>query len=264
MDASDQASFPDVTGLPQEPRVPDAVPTARPSVKSPGPSFAALLRGVLVMAAAVALVALTGLRWARAFERFPGFPRGGPFSPLWRLRSRARRAPAVAAPAGAAAKQPRAVAFHLEAPEAKAVLLGGSFNGFDAGGSPMTRRPDGAWEAVLTLPPGRYFYKFKVDGRWTLDPSNPERTSGAREALSRWTSNETIPPPLRRGRGARRRMLGSRAPPGPSSPAAGNRSREAAPAARGVHGRSRVGPLGRRAGAGSLGRGRVPGRPARK
>ncbi len=46
----------------------------------------------------------------------------------------------------------------------------------------MTRRPDGTWEATLPLAPGRYAYKFKVDGRWTLDPANPEHSSSPREA----------------------------------------------------------------------------------
>jgi hypothetical protein len=134
---------------------------------------------VLFVAVAVAAAVLAGLRWARAYERYRVFRRAD-IAGL--LAPEPAAAVSAAAPAGPAVKQPRAVAFHLDAPDAKAVLLGGSFNDFDAGETPMTRRLDGTWEAVLTLPPGRYFYKFKVDGRWTLDPSNPERTGGAHEA----------------------------------------------------------------------------------
>jgi hypothetical protein len=74
------------------------------------------------------------------------------------------------------AKKPRTVVFRLLAPAAKKVFLGGSFNDFDARRHPLTRRPDGLWEISLDLPPGRYVYKFKVDGRWELDPTNPERS----------------------------------------------------------------------------------------
>jgi hypothetical protein len=72
---------------------------------------------------------------------------------------------AVAPPA------PGTVSFRLFAPAAGKVLLGGTFNGYRA--QPMTRGPDGVWEASRDLAPGRYTYKFKVDGRWQLDPANP-------------------------------------------------------------------------------------------
>jgi 1,4-alpha-glucan branching enzyme len=73
-------------------------------------------------------------------------------------------------------KAPRSVTFRLLAPAAREVFLGGSFNGYNAKKGSMTRRPDGVWEATLPLSPGRYTYRFKVDGQWKLDPTNPERT----------------------------------------------------------------------------------------
>jgi hypothetical protein len=78
--------------------------------------------------------------------------------------------------AAATAKKPRAVMFRLLAPAAQSVYLGASFNGFDARRHALTRRSDGLWEVAVDLPPGRYYYKFKVDGRWELDPTNPNRT----------------------------------------------------------------------------------------
>jgi 1,4-alpha-glucan branching enzyme len=38
---------------------------------------------------------------------------------------------------------------------------------------------DGVWEIVVPLPPGRYFYLFRVDeNTWHLDPGNPEEVEG--------------------------------------------------------------------------------------
>ncbi|MBS3756552.1 MAG: glycogen-binding domain-containing protein [Desulfobacterales bacterium] len=34
----------------------------------------------------------------------------------------------------------------------------------------MKRKPGGFWGKTLTLQPGRYEYKFQVDGNWSLDP----------------------------------------------------------------------------------------------
>lgn len=75
----------------------------------------------------------------------------------------------------------RPVAFRLLAPAAQSVWVGGSFNDFNAADHPLTRTADGVWEATVRLAPGRYEYKFKVDGRWELDPANPERTPAPRE-----------------------------------------------------------------------------------
>jgi glycosidase len=64
--------------------------------------------------------------------------------------------------------------------EAQQVLLSGSFNGW--GSTPATAAiladadGDGVWEVTLTLAPGRYEYKFVVDGEWLPDPDNPNTT----------------------------------------------------------------------------------------
>lgn len=77
---------------------------------------------------------------------------------------------------------PRTIAFRLLAPAAQSVFVGGSFNDFNAAQYPMRRRDDGVWETEVPLNPGRYAYKFKVDGEWRLDPTNPERTPAPKES----------------------------------------------------------------------------------
>lgn len=75
----------------------------------------------------------------------------------------------------------RSIVFRLLAPAARDVFLGGSFNHFKASDNPMVKGADGIWETTVPLLPGRYTYKFKVDGDWLLDPTNPEKTPQPRE-----------------------------------------------------------------------------------
>jgi hypothetical protein len=100
-------------------------------------------------------------------------------SPLDAFRLLDRGKPPEDAPV---AKKPRPVVFRLLAPAAQSVYLGGTFNEFDARKTPLARRPDGAWETTLELAPGRYAYKFKVDGHWELDPTNPDKSPEPRTA----------------------------------------------------------------------------------
>lgn len=81
----------------------------------------------------------------------------------------------------AASDGTRPVTFRLLAPAAREVLLGGSFNEFGVVRHPLVRGEEGIWELTLPLPPGRHTYKFKVDGEWLLDPTNPEKTPAPRE-----------------------------------------------------------------------------------
>jgi 1,4-alpha-glucan branching enzyme len=64
----------------------------------------------------------------------------------------------------------RRVTFMLDAPQAGEVCLMGDFNNWDALKHPMKRGKNGIWGKIVYLPPGRYEYKFLVDGRWNLDP----------------------------------------------------------------------------------------------
>lgn len=158
--------------------------SVRPVVKGPSsaPSLWAFVRGVLFFALVGVLSFLAGRRWAEAYARYKVFHVPEASTPSLRAYSPAPEPAPVEESSDGIAKQPRAVLFRLPAPEAKTVLLGGSFNGFDAGQVPLVRNADGVWEATLTLSPGRYQYKFKVDGRWVLDPANPERQEGPKEA----------------------------------------------------------------------------------
>ncbi|MCD4736957.1 MAG: hypothetical protein K8R53_13010, partial [Bacteroidales bacterium] len=57
-------------------------------------------------------------------------------------------------------------------PDAKEVMVTGSFNGWIYDGYRMAKNND-TWIIPLFLPPGKYTYKFIVDGDWILDPNNP-------------------------------------------------------------------------------------------
>jgi 1,4-alpha-glucan branching enzyme len=62
------------------------------------------------------------------------------------------------------------VTFALLEPHAKRVALCGGFNAWSPDATPMNRQNDGLWETSFALPPGRYEYKFVVDGHWIPDP----------------------------------------------------------------------------------------------
>lgn len=66
--------------------------------------------------------------------------------------------------------------FSLTAPSANKVMLAGTFNNWDYKTSPLTKSKDNIWRRSLTLKPGRYEYKFVVDGNWILDPKNTSRS----------------------------------------------------------------------------------------
>jgi 1,4-alpha-glucan branching enzyme len=52
--------------------------------------------------------------------------------------------------------------------------LCGDFNGWSPDATVMQRRNDGNWEVCLSLGPGRYQYKYLVDGQWRHDPAAKE------------------------------------------------------------------------------------------
>ena len=85
----------------------------------------------------------------------------------------APKAPVAATPLPRASDQVD-VTFALIEPHAQRVTLCGGFNAWSPDATPMNRRDDGIWEARLPLPPGRYEYKFMVDGQWLPDPQAHE------------------------------------------------------------------------------------------
>lgn len=62
------------------------------------------------------------------------------------------------------------VAFTCNSETADNIFLAGSFNGWDPTDTPMLRGEDGHWNVSLELAPGRYEYKFVVDGEWCCEP----------------------------------------------------------------------------------------------
>ncbi|MGA3268938.1 MAG: glycogen-binding domain-containing protein [Verrucomicrobiota bacterium] len=69
------------------------------------------------------------------------------------------------------------ICFGLYAPEAQAVFVAGSFNGWQPSAMPLQKQDDGRWVVELVLEPGRYEYRFVVDGQWTDDPLSPAYVS---------------------------------------------------------------------------------------
>lgn len=62
------------------------------------------------------------------------------------------------------------IEFQLYDPQARKVFIAGTFNDWNPTATPMRQQGDGKWTAVLKLKPGRYEYKFVVDGNWQADP----------------------------------------------------------------------------------------------
>ena len=70
--------------------------------------------------------------------------------------------------------QKRRITFKLEASDAKEVILVGDFNSWDGKKHTMKRDDKGRWTKIVALSPGRYEYKFLVDGQWQNDPKNDQ------------------------------------------------------------------------------------------
>jgi 1,4-alpha-glucan branching enzyme len=58
------------------------------------------------------------------------------------------------------------VQFDFSASEAKAVHLAGDFNNWDSQATPLKMDKKGIWKTTFNLQPGRYEYRFLVDGNW--------------------------------------------------------------------------------------------------
>ena len=68
----------------------------------------------------------------------------------------------------------RAVRLEIFQPEAIDVCVAGSFNEWRPQATPLIPLGNGTWSKELTLPSGRYEYRFVVDGVWTTDPNAQE------------------------------------------------------------------------------------------
>ena len=71
----------------------------------------------------------------------------------------------------------RVVVFRMRAPGAKRVQLAADFSQWDRSPLDLYFVGDHFWQITLSLPPGRYCYRFIVDGEWRDDPWCPHRES---------------------------------------------------------------------------------------
>jgi 1,4-alpha-glucan branching enzyme len=74
------------------------------------------------------------------------------------------------------------VTFRLKSPSSRTVQVAGDFNNWALGDAEsgevlvgsMRKGENGVWELTLTLPPGRYRYRYLLgEANWFLDPGNP-------------------------------------------------------------------------------------------
>ena len=97
--------------------------------------------------------------------------------PIAAMQPRHVDSPSASTPARPVAPTPPAerpeekpVDFSLSMPVAQAASVAGSFNNWDPKRTPLRKEKKGEWKATLWLPPGRYEYRFVVDGQWMSDP----------------------------------------------------------------------------------------------
>jgi 1,4-alpha-glucan branching enzyme len=65
-----------------------------------------------------------------------------------------------------------ATEFRLYSPKAKNVSVTGTFNNWDTKKDSAKKDSKGNWTRKINLKPGRYEYKFFVDGSWINDPNS--------------------------------------------------------------------------------------------
>lgn len=71
--------------------------------------------------------------------------------------------------------------------QAREVILAGSFNGWKEPWNEQAirmNRVDDGWEIKADLPPGRYEYKFIVDGEWMHDPASKDNVVNEHQTLN--------------------------------------------------------------------------------
>ena len=75
----------------------------------------------------------------------------------------------------------RVATFQCNAPGAGPVFVAGDFNRWSTTATPLQRSADGngGFAASIALPPGRYEYKFLVDGMWCCKPGCYDHAPGS-------------------------------------------------------------------------------------
>ncbi len=70
------------------------------------------------------------------------------------------------------------VVFYFEYSGATNVAVAGDFSNWNR--IPLQEVKDGVFKAELNIDPGRYQYRFFVNGNWITDPENPQKISDGR------------------------------------------------------------------------------------
>lgn len=66
------------------------------------------------------------------------------------------------------------ITFSFKATAADEVILMGDFNNWNPKKHPMQNDGNGIWSKTVVLSPGKYEYKFFIDGKWKKDPQNDQ------------------------------------------------------------------------------------------
>lgn len=61
------------------------------------------------------------------------------------------------------------IVFEYYAPGAQSAALAGAFNEWNPSRHPLKNEEGGWWRIALRLPPGRYEYRYLIDGIWEND-----------------------------------------------------------------------------------------------
>jgi hypothetical protein len=85
--------------------------------------------------------------------------------------------PLVIHPATQPSNGSKEIFFELDASSAKEVLLAGDFTGWEKTPIKLQKEDRGKWRTKVVLAPGRYHYKFLVDGAWQDDPRARARSA---------------------------------------------------------------------------------------
>jgi 1,4-alpha-glucan branching enzyme len=68
------------------------------------------------------------------------------------------------------------IEFCVTAAPGSKVSVAGTFNNWDPAKNPMKDNPDsGHFKTVIAIPPGKYEYKFIINGSWCVDPNCADR-----------------------------------------------------------------------------------------
>lgn len=71
--------------------------------------------------------------------------------------------------------QPHKVSLYLKSKPNSRIFVAGTFNDWDAESLPLIgENNNGNYHIALTLRPGKYEYKFIIDGVWCIDENNPD------------------------------------------------------------------------------------------